>query len=70
MATITVEKMKRRFTFNGVSLPDPGEEFTPDEVRDVYAAQYPDISTAVIEGPFQHPESIDYRFVRNVGTKG
>jgi PRTRC genetic system protein C len=68
--SITVQTLTRAFTFNGVSLLDPGPEFTPEEVKDVYAAQYPDISTAVIEGPEMKGDVAEYKFVRNVGTKG
>lgn len=67
---ISVQALPRQFWFNNVPLPDPGTEFTPDEVRDVYSAQYPDISTAIIDGPDVHEDHITYKFVRNVGTKG
>lgn len=68
--SLIVAKQKRQFTFNGVTLPDPGEEFTPEEVKDVYSAQYPDITTAIVEAPVVHETHIEYKFVRNVGTKG
>jgi PRTRC genetic system protein C len=67
---ITIQKVARQFSFNGVDLPDPGENFTPEEVRDVYSAQYPDISTAIIEAGEVTATGISYKFVRNVGTKG
>lgn len=68
---IKVAVLKRSFSFNGVELPDPGPEFSPEDVRDLHSAQYPDISTAIIEGPIHsESDSLDYKFVRNVGTKG
>jgi PRTRC genetic system protein C len=67
---IEIKVLKRTFTFNGVTLTDPGAEFTPEEVRDVHSAQFPDISTAIIEGPVHSNDSVEYKFVRNVGTKG
>lgn len=67
---LTVEKLKRTFNFNGVDLPDPGLEYTPEEVKDVYSAQYPDLSTAVISEPIVKNDALEYTFVRNVGTKG
>lgn len=68
--SIAIVKLTRTFTFNGTNLPDPGPDFTPEEVKDLYAAQYPDISTAVIDVPEINGDVIAYKFVRNVGTKG
>lgn len=67
---LVVQELTRKFWFNNVPLPDPGPEFTPEEVKDVYSAQYPDITTAIIEGPIAHEDHVAYKFVRNVGTKG
>ena len=67
---IAIQQLVRTFTFNGVELPDPGPEFSVEEVRDMYSAQYPDISTAVIQGPEMKGDVAEYKFVRNVGTKG
>lgn len=71
MAIVT-KILTRLFTFNGVNLPDPGPEFSPEDVRDLHSAQFPDISTAVIDGPTHSADNnnISYKFVRNVGTKG
>jgi PRTRC genetic system protein C len=65
-ATIT----KRKFTFNGVELPDPNPSLTLDQVRDVLAATHPEIATAAIEGPKVSGDSHSYTFVKSVGTKG
>jgi PRTRC genetic system protein C len=51
--TITVQKLQRSFAYNGIALPDPGSELSPEQVRDVYSATYPEITTASIEGPEQ-----------------
>ena len=48
--TITVQKLQRSFAYNGIALPDPGCELSPEQVRDVYSATYPEITTASIEG--------------------
>lgn len=66
---LQVTALKRYFNFNGVALNDPGPEFTVDDVRDTYAVVYPDISTAVVETTTD-ADSITYKFVRSVGTKG
>jgi PRTRC genetic system protein C len=68
--TITVQKLLRSFTYNGIALPDPGSDLTPEQVRDVYSATYPEITTASIEGPEQKGERLVYTFRRAVGTKG
>src|ERR1700687_290432 len=49
--SISIAKLLREFVYNGVNLADPGPTFTPDEVRDLYSAQYPELTTAAIDGP-------------------
>ena len=68
--TITVQKLLRSFAYNGIILPDAGSELSPEQVRDVYSATYPEITTASIEGPEQKGERLIYTFRRAVGTKG
>jgi PRTRC genetic system protein C len=68
--TIEVQTLTRTFSFNGVNLPDPGPDFTPEEVKDVYVNMYPDLSTAVLQDPEINGDQVAYKFVRNVGTKG
>ena len=68
--TITVQKLLRSFAYNGIALPDPGTELSPEQVRDVYSATYPEITTASIEGPEQKGDRLVYTFRRAVGTKG
>lgn len=67
---IQVQKLTRKFIFNGANLPDPGEAFSPDEVKDIYSNQYPDLSTAVVGEPSIQDDVATYTFTRNVGTKG
>jgi PRTRC genetic system protein C len=68
--TIEIKKLTRNFTFNGANLPDPGETFSPDEVKDIYSNQYPDLSTAIVNEPNISGDVATYTFTRNVGTKG
>ena len=49
--SISVAKLTREFVYNGVTFPDPGPTFSPDDVRDLYSAQYPELTTAAIDGP-------------------
>jgi len=60
----------REFSYNGVTLPDPGAHLTPESVRDMYSAAYPEITTASVEGPERKGDKICYVFKRAVGTKG
>lgn len=60
----------REFSYNGIVLPDPGNALTPESVRDMYSAAYPEITTATIEGPERKGDKLCYVFKRAVGTKG
>jgi len=60
----------REFSFNGVKLPDPDPELSPEQVRSVLATMYPDIATASITGPEAVGDKLRYNFVRAIGAKG
>jgi len=63
-------RMSRDFSYNGVKLPDPNPAMTPEEVRQFYATQYPDITTASITGPETEGDKLRYSFTRAIGSKG
>ena len=63
-------RLSREFNYNGVRLPDPNPSMTPEEVRQFYAAQYPDITTASITGPETESDRLRYSFTRAIGSKG
>ena len=63
-------RMSRDFSYNGVKLPDPNPAMTPEEVRQFYATQYPDITTAPITGPEAEGDKLRYSFTRAIGSKG
>lgn len=67
---IKVTSITRVFKYNGVTLPDPGHHLTPEGVRDMYSAAYPEIVTAAIEGPEIKGNKEVYEFRRVTGTKG
>jgi PRTRC genetic system protein C len=67
---IVTRALERSFRYNGLHLPDPNPQLTPEQVRDLYAATYPEITTAVIEAPEAAGETIQYKFTRAIGTKG
>ena len=67
---IQVTGLERSFSYNGVSLPDPGAALTLEQVRDVYSAAFPEIVSAAIEGPEQKNGKLLYVFRKAVGSKG
>lgn len=67
---IETKVLTRTFSYSGMTLPDPGKGLSPEEVRDVYAATYPELISAAIEGPEKRGENLVYTFKKGVGTKG
>lgn len=65
-----INELKRAFKYNGVALDDPNQKFSLVQVRDFFAAVYPEIISADIEGPDQVGNTQIYTFKRAVGTKG
>ena len=51
-------------------LPDPDPKLPVEDVRTLYAQQFPDIATAAITGPEAVGDKLVYRFTRAIGTKG
>jgi PRTRC genetic system protein C len=64
------QPLARWFEFNGVRLPDPDPKLSVEEVRSIYAHQYPDITTAAVAGPEAVGDKLVYRLMRAIGTKG
>lgn len=62
--------LARAFRYNSVSLPDPGPQYTLEQVRELFSATYPEIVNAAIEGPEEKNGELVYTFRRAVGTKG
>lgn len=65
-----IQALTRKFTYNGTMLADPGPNFTPQQVQQFYGAAYPEITSAVIEGPVEKNGNLEYNFKKSVGTKG
>ncbi|MDR1423760.1 MAG: PRTRC system protein C [Azoarcus sp.] len=67
--SIEVREIKRVFRYNGIELPDiPG--LTPQAVRDVYSAQYPELVSAEVDAGEVAGGVQAYTFRKAVGTKG
>jgi PRTRC genetic system protein C len=62
--------LSRTFEFNGVRLPDINPRLSPEEIRNLYAHQFPDIATATITGPEAIGDKLRYQFTRAIGAKG
>jgi PRTRC genetic system protein C len=65
-----VKTLTRSFKYNGIGLTDPDPGKTPDQVRAIYAYQYPELLNAVIEGPVTKGGVSTYTFARAAGSKG
>lgn len=53
-----------------IELADPSPSFSPEAVLNFYAQTYPILTTASIEGPVINDDTIHYKFVSQIGTKG
>lgn len=60
----------RGFQYNGQHLGDPNPNLPPEQVKEIFAAARPELSSAAIEGPEIVNGRRLYRFVVQVGTKG
>lgn len=67
---VKVEEIIREFNYNGVKLVDPLPTSDPDKIKSFYSALYPEITSAVVEGPEYRGNKMVYTFKRSVGTKG
>lgn len=61
--------MERIFKLRETVLPDPGPEFSPEQVKELYSSQFPELANAALQ-----VEEVDgvqvVRFVPRVGVKG
>ena len=62
--------IRREFKYNSMNLADPAPEKTPDQVRSFYARMYPELNTAVTEGPTTKNGVATYSFAKAAGSKG
>jgi PRTRC genetic system protein C len=67
---MTINKMTRRFKYAGLTLPDPAPDLDVESVRSLYAASYPEITTAALTGPEALDGTLVYTFTKAIGTKG
>jgi PRTRC genetic system protein C len=67
---VTVTPASRIFSYSGIHLPDPNPRLSADEVKAIYANTYPELATAVINGPEAVGDKLRYEFVKSLGVKG
>lgn len=68
--TMQAQAIPRVFHYNGVELPCPGAHLTPEAVKEVYAPNFPELTTATVSGPTTKNGKLVYDFVRTAGAKG
>ncbi|TXG86268.1 MAG: PRTRC system protein C [Thermomicrobiales bacterium] len=62
--------LKRKFRFQGIELDDPGPHMKPDDVRDMYAAAYAELTTAEVICLGIENDNQVFEFKKKVGDKG
>jgi PRTRC genetic system protein C len=72
MSGIDVSVLTREFVDakTNATYTDPNVSWTPDQVKDFLANQYPHLTNAKVEGPEVLTNKVKYKFVTTVGTKG
>jgi PRTRC genetic system protein C len=63
-------QITRSFRYNSITLPDPNPALGPEQIREFYATQYPELNNAVVEGPVTSNAVATYTFIRAAGAKG
>lgn len=70
---LEVTNLTREFKFKKdgtmVTLPDPNPDFSVEEVMQFYSGQYPELTTATMEGPKVEGRTAVYSVRTTVGTK-
>ena len=67
---LTVSKITRKFSYNGVNLPDPNPSLSLNEVLGIFANTHPEIANAALDGPTVKGDTHTYTFIKSVGEKG
>ncbi|ABL01410.1 PRTRC system protein C [Pelobacter propionicus] len=64
-----ITTLTRTFKYNGATLRDPDPKQTPEQVKEFYSMAYPELTTAVVEGPEENNGQLQYSFRKGAGTK-
>ena len=68
--SMQVINFTRKFRYNSLTLQDPNESMTLDQVREFYATQFPELNNALVEGPKTENGVSTWTFLRAAGAKG
>lgn len=68
--SLVTNKIPRVFKNGETLLPDPNPNLSPDEVMQLYANQYSELTNATCSGPKIENDQAVYEFKTTVGTKG
>lgn len=63
-------KVKRNNAKDDVVLPDPNSNMTPTDVMKFYSGQYPELTSASVNGPNMKNGKAIYLFETVIGEKG
>lgn len=65
-------RLTRKFVIDkkNVTLADPDQSMTPDQVMMFYSNTYPELVTSSVQGPEYKGDDLVYTFKTTVGTKG
>jgi PRTRC genetic system protein C len=71
---LQVQNLTREFKFKkdgkDVDLPDPNPEFSAEEAMKFYAAQYPELTNGMVEGPVVVKDKAVYTVTTKAGKLG
>lgn len=62
--------MQRVFRYSSIELADPGTDKSIEEVKDFYAAHYPDLINSTAKGPTIEGDKEVWKFEPVKGLKG
>jgi PRTRC genetic system protein C len=65
-----VTTLPRVFEYNSMTLEDPDPARSPEEVKDIYAEIYHELTQARISGPKITEDAMVFEFDTSFGTKG
>jgi PRTRC genetic system protein C len=70
MTMNAITTLPRVFEYNSMALEDPDPAKSPEEVKDIYAEIYHELTQAKISGPKITEDAMVYEFDTSFGTKG
>lgn len=66
----SINTLPRVFKWNQATLPDPNPNIPPKEVAQIYSNEYPELTTAHINGPTIKDGKAVYTFETSFKPKG